>query len=548
MIRNSIRKNLWWLIFLSFFYCNNGFSIQNNQEYVKGEILVKFKSGTTSICKRQLHVSNKVEVINEITSLGIQRLKLSANMEVEEGIKIYGDNSSVEYAQPNYIYHLCKTPDDTGFNELWGLHNTGQTVNSITGTTDADIDAPEAWDLDTGSESVVVAVIDTGTQLDHEDLVDNLWVNADETDDNSIDDDGNGYIDDYYGYDFYNDDDDPSDDHGHGSHVAGTIGAKGDNSKGVAGVSWKVSIMSLKTFNSLGLGDTNSILEAIIYAKNNGAKIVNCSFSLGSADFAVKEAIGDATGLLFVCAAGNGGDDNMGPGWDVDVSGQEIYPVCFDLDNIIGVASTDQDDNLSGFSNYGTTSVDVAAPGGDSSTYNIYSTYYGATDAYDYLGGTSMAAPHVSGLAALMLSRKSSLAVSDLKSKIINGVDVLDSLESKVASGGRINAYSSLSGVGAGSSTTEEEEDKNIFGHSDLSSVCFIAIATYGTPSAKEVRILCKFRDKYLLTNKFGRAFVCFYYKYSPYIAHYISDKESLKTITRIVLTPFIWLSENIID
>jgi len=247
------------------------------------------------------------------------------------------------------------------------LHNTGQLVNGVTGTADADIDTPEAWDRVTNCSAIVVAVIDTGVDYNHPDLAgppSNIWINAGDNNANGIDDDGNGYIDDGRGWDFIQMDNDPMDFHSHGTHVAGTIGAIGDNGIGGTGVCWTVQVMSVRALSTLGSGTTAELAAAIDYAVANGANVINMSLG-GTGGFAgdiIDTAIASAraAGVLVVAAAGNTGTNN-------DVS--PFYPASYNRDNIISVAATDQRDVLAGFSNYGAVSVDVAAPG-----VNIYST------------------------------------------------------------------------------------------------------------------------------------------------------------------------------
>ncbi|MCK5643183.1 MAG: S8 family serine peptidase, partial [Gammaproteobacteria bacterium] len=263
-----------------------------------------------------------------------------------------------EYAEPNYIYHATLTPNDTSFAQLWGLHNTALPVNGTSGTDDADIDATEAWDIVTGSNTVIIAVIDSGVKWNHDDLVGNIWSNADDPIGNG-DEDGNGYTDDIRGWDFVDNDNDPMDYNGHGTHVAGTIAAVGNNGLSVTGVCWTTKIMPLRGLNADGSGWTSDFISAIEYANAKGAHVINNSWGGGSYSQALKNAI-DASSAVVVCAAGNDGVNN-------DITPH--YPSNYTSTNIISVAATDQDDEIASFSNYGATSVDVGAPG-----TNIYST------------------------------------------------------------------------------------------------------------------------------------------------------------------------------
>ena len=305
---------------------------------------------------------------------------------------------SVRYVEPNAVYSTTTIPNDPLFSKLYGLNNTGQTA----GTPDADIDAPEAWDVTTGSRDVTIAVIDTGVDFSHSDLAQQQWVNAGEncgssdpaTDcaqrTNGIDDDGDGYVDDWRGWDFVNHDSFPLDDYGHGTHVSGTIGASGNNAIGVVGVDWKARIMALKAFDSHGQGTTADEIAAILYAADHGAQISSNSWGGDDYSTAMLDAINYAQskGMLFVAAAGNGHSDN-------DAS--EFWPANYSklTDDVLAVAATDANDALASFSNWGATTVGLGAPG-----VAVTSTYLNG--GYASSSGTSMATPHVSGSAALV--------------------------------------------------------------------------------------------------------------------------------------------------
>jgi subtilisin family serine protease len=405
--------------------------------YAPGELLVKFRRGLSTARVTSIHRSLGSEVIERLKDIHIDRIVLPDGWSVEEAISFYRADPDVEYAEPNYIRRALLTPNDPHLNELWGLHNTGQTG----GTEDADIDAPEAWDTQTDCSSVVIAIPDTGADLDHEDLKESIWRNTGEDwsngspGNNGVDDDSNGKIDDYYGWDFVNSDNDPDDDNSteeeyHGTHVTGIIAAQGNNGLGITGVCWSASIMQLKILDSGGDGTVADELGAIGYAIDKGANIIN--LSLGGAGYstgeyeAIKNA-GDA-GMLFVAAAGNDGTDN---------DDSPVYPASYNLDNIISVTATDDNDELPSWANYGITSVDVGAPG-----FEIYSTKAG--DSYQYISGSSMAAPHVAGLAALIWAHDSTLTYSEVKDFILNGVDAKPALGGNILSGGRINANNSL--------------------------------------------------------------------------------------------------------
>jgi len=349
-------------------------------------------------------------------------------------------NTSVAYASPDTVLSLQAMPNDPSFTQLWGMNNTGQTG----GTADADIDAPEAWNLATGSPGVVVGVIDTGVDYTHPDLAANIWTNPGEIAGNAIDDDGNGFIDDIHGYDFVNNDGDPMDDHYHGTHVSGTIAGVGNNGVGVTGVNWNAGIMGLKFLDSSGNGSSSNAIRAINYATmmhNRGVNIhlTNNSWGDGGFEQSLRDAIQAAgtAGMLFIAAAGNGGPNGIGDNNDTT----PYYPASYPLDNIIAVAATDHNDARASFSNYGAVSVDLGAPG-----VSIYSTRPGNT--YGSLQGTSMAAPHVAGVAALAWSVAPTASYQTIRDAILNGVDHIPSMSGVTVTGGRLNAYGALQQLG----------------------------------------------------------------------------------------------------
>jgi subtilisin family serine protease len=336
----------------------------------------------------------------------------------------------VAYAEPNFILHAADViPNDPFFPRLWSLHNTGQTVNWTAGTPDADIDAPEAWSVSTGSSDVVVAVIDTGVDMSHPDLAQNIWVNVGEDCSgcrtNGTDDDGNGYVDDWRGWDFANGDNDPTDDNGHGTHVAGTVAATGNNSLGVAGVTWSSRIVPLKFLGADGSGTTADAISAILYARAKGVPILNNSWGGGDFSEALRDAIEqtDAGGELFVAAAGNDFTNT-----DVE----PFYPASYDVPNVLVVGASDQFDRKAWFSNYGVRTVDLSAPG-----TNVYSTWPGAT--YRFADGTSMATPQVSGAAALARAVFPNATGVGLKALMLRDVDPVGVLNTASRTGGRLN-------------------------------------------------------------------------------------------------------------
>ncbi|WP_204104620.1 MULTISPECIES: S8 family serine peptidase [Spirulina sp. CCY15215] len=416
-------------------------------EYKPGELLVKFAA--------DLEDTDIQALIGGYDAIDIERLIPDTassdsplhqwrllTFETETNVLEIRDEmltlSKVEASELNAIRRLTWQPNDTDFEYLWALNNTGQNG----GTLDADIDAPEAWDIQRGSKDIVVAVIDTGIDYNHQDLAPNMWKNSGEIAGNGIDDDGNGYVDDIYGYDFGNNDADPMDemlpfvfDNGHGTHVAGIIGAVGDNNLGVVGVSPNVSLMALGVRdNASSFGQSvlslDAIAQSIHYATDNEANIINASLGGNIYSQLEYDAISYANnnGVLLVAAAGNDTEDN---------DSISFYPANYNLPNIISVAATDNKDNLAYLSNFGANTVDLAAPG-----TQILSTLPG--NSYGGRDGTSMATPYVAGAAALLLAENPTLSVSALKGLLTTGIDPLNSLQGKTISEGRLNVHKAL--------------------------------------------------------------------------------------------------------
>ncbi len=320
-------------------------------------------------------------------------------------------------------------PNDPMFKEQWALNNSGQNG----GKANADISALLAWAKNKGSKDVVVAVLDSGVDYNHTDLAANMWVRPDKVP--QYRDEELGTFNDLHGFNATDNQSDPMDDNGHGTHCAGIVGAEGDNDEGIAGINWNVEIMPLKFMGRGGFGTTKDAIEAINYAidrKQNGVNVRVISASWGSTMYskALEDAIRAAgeAGILFVAAAGNDGTSN---------DRSPHYPSNYNLPNVISVAALDRSDNLASFSNFGVKTVHVAAPGKD-----ILSTWLGGD--YREASGTSMATPYVSGLAALVLAQEPKLSVEKLRDRILKSVDKLDSLNGKIESGGRINAAKAL--------------------------------------------------------------------------------------------------------
>ncbi|MBN8460989.1 MAG: S8 family serine peptidase [Verrucomicrobia bacterium] len=365
-------------------------------------------------------------------------------------------------AQADFLFCLSAIPNDPQFGKNWGLANDGQTG----GLPGVDIGARQAWEVQKGSRDVVVGIIDSGVDYTHPDLAANIYSNPGESgsgkETNGVDDDGNGLVDDFRGWDFANDDNDPMDDYYHGTHCAGTVGAKGNNGDGISGVCWDVSLMPLKIFKvqrfsgrvngSVVIAPSSDALDAIAYSSRMGVSISSNSwggrFPVSDTEFLpllrsqIQQA--GAAGQIFIAAAGNESFNN-------DSEIERSYPASFDLDNVLTVAATDHRDNLAPFSNYGATRVHVAAPGSD-----IFSTFptqkndvlnlFKLPTHYKAISGTSMACPHVAGIAALIKAQFPASSPAAIKQRIVDNVDLVPALNGKVSSGGRVNADAALHG------------------------------------------------------------------------------------------------------
>ncbi|MBC8132192.1 MAG: S8 family serine peptidase, partial [Deltaproteobacteria bacterium] len=351
-------------------------------EYLAHEVIVKLRAGasTQALTAALTTVGGQIqpEPVAAMATLGYYRVKLPGNVSADEAISQLAGDATVAKAERSYLVHTYVTPNDSRYGELWGMTKIG---------------APAAWDTNTGSTEVLVAVSDTGMDYNHPDLTTNVWTNAGEIPGNGKDDDGNGYIDDIHGWDFANSDADPMDDHGHGTHVSGTIGGIGNNGVGVAGVNWRVKIQAVKFLGATGGGSMWGGAQTILYAAKMKARVVNASWGcLGPSCYAsyIEDAIKTLAnaGGLFVAAAGNSNNDN---------DAYPNYPSNYAGTNIVAVAATDSNDNLASFSNRGATRVHLGAPG-----VGILSAI--RNGGYASWNGTSMAAPHVAGAAALFFS------------------------------------------------------------------------------------------------------------------------------------------------
>jgi subtilisin family serine protease len=428
-------------------------------EYVQGEILVKFRSGTPPETIERFGGRMKTSVKRKPNFIGVQLLSLPPDLSVEKALAEYRNHPDVLYAEPNYIRRAFAAPNDPDFDQQWGLQNIGQTINTNTpfnGSPDADIDAPEAWDIFQSEGRVpgrtpdgtplIIAVIDTGVDYTHPDLLDNIlpngWNFVGTQDNSACPTTCDCSADDPVG------NNDPMDNFGHGTHVAGIAAARGNNVAGISGVLWNAKILPLKILDANGCGSVEDEVQAIEYAIANGARIINASFGAPGLSSAEEDAIEAANqaGIVFVAAAGNESSDN---------DQLPIYPAGSDRPNVISVAASNSNDRLTPFSNYGKNRVDVAAPGdcilstmplGNFYLRNKPSGCLGMqiTANYAYLSGTSMSTPYVTGAAGLLLSQDPSLTPEEVRAIILATADPGESLKGFVASAGRLNVSSAL--------------------------------------------------------------------------------------------------------
>jgi subtilisin family serine protease len=413
-------------------------------ESVPGELIVKVRRAGMGIQAQRSALGALAQQIESINSLQTDsqfvKVRLKPGFSVASAIEQLKSSDQVEYSEPNFIYRAMESgrPNDAKFGELWGILNAGQMDSQGTaGRPGVDVNVLPVWASGiTGSKNITVAIIDTGIQWDHVDLVDNLYTNPGESGskaNNGIDDDGNGFIDDVHGWNFNSKTASSDDDQGHGTHCAGTIGGSGNNGIGVAGVNWNVTLMPVKFLGADGGGTLEGAIESVNYARTMKVDIMSNSWGGGGASQALKEAIQKASdaGILFVAAAGNDGSDN---------DSRPTYPAAYPVDNVLAVSAINNVGGLADFSNYGKTSVHVAAPG-----VNIVSSYKGG--AYRSASGTSMACPHVSGVAALVLSANPGMSYAELKNRLIQTSQPLASVKRKVVSKGMVNAYNAINNI-----------------------------------------------------------------------------------------------------
>jgi len=424
------------------------------EPYKKGSVIVKYKDSKLPQERRKLVRSHtKASFSSYVLAEGKEIWNVPKDLEwkgKKVEIQSFIDNLNqlpeVEYAEPDYEYGSLYIPNDPNFDKQWALQNTGQNG----GLAGFDLSVVDVWDKTRGNRNIIAGVIDTGIDYMHEDLVDNIWQNLDEDADgdghtiervgntwqldpgdlDGKDDDGNGYVDDLIGWDFVNNDNNPFDDNGHGTHIAGVIGAKGDNGIGIAGINWEIQLMALKAFDKDGSGSLSSILPALEYARKKGVRISNNSWGGGAYSQALFDEISmqNEESQFFVTAAGNSGSNN---------SELPAYPASFDLENIIAVGASNSDAELASYSNYGITNVDIVAPGTD-----IYSTL--PNNAYGSLSGTSMAASFVSGGLALLIAEYPDRDLRDIRDLMISKVQSIGELVNLSIAGGILDIAAAL--------------------------------------------------------------------------------------------------------
>ena len=409
-------------------------------------IIAKYKTGvntqsrTTGLATANVTLRRQMTIVNGLVVLDANGLPTEAATPAVRAtalanrIQALRDSGQFDYVEPDYIVKANLQPTDSRFQDgtLWGLRNLGGSGGVI----GADINAEAAWDITTGSTNVIVAVIDTGVRYTHQDLSTQMWRNPGETgggkEANGIDDDNNGYVDDVFGINAIAGTGNPFDDNDHGTHCSGTIGARANGGGGHVGVTWNVRIMALKFLGASGGGNTTDAIECLNYAVAMGAKISNNSWGGGPYSQALFDALAAAraAGHLFIAAAGNSANDN-----DANPS----YPASYNLDNIISVAALDRADRLANFSNYGQDSVHLGAPG-----VAIYSSTAGTDSSYSSFQGTSMAAPHVTGVAALLLAQTPAASYLEIRERLLVSAVPINSLNGRCVTGGRLNAYNAL--------------------------------------------------------------------------------------------------------
>lgn len=438
LLSTSLPENAW---------VNVGKTIFNRPRYEPGEVILKYDDQSPSMAeniedKFGVSIVERFDLDPDLMGPqgGLVRAKLPHGMNVEQAVKLLQADESVEFAEPNFRIYLeeptpaadssmaSEQPEKTQPNDLhyklWGLHNTGQTR----GKRGADIEAKKAWEITVGDRDngPIIAVIDSGVDVAHPDLIQNLWTNPGEIPGDGIDNDNNGVVDDVHGYNAFHHNNDLFDGKVHGTHVAGTIGATGNNGIGITGVAQEARLMPIRIFANTGHTNQATVLRALNYADQMGARVTANSWG-GIESKAMREAY-EKSPALHIASAGNSGRDN-------DL--KPHFPGSYPIDNMVAVAATDHKDQLGSFSNYGAKSVHLGAPGQD-----IYSTM--PRNRYKSFSGTSMACPHVAGVAGLILTEYPEATNEQVKARLLHGTEPLDTLQDVTVSGGRLNAALAL--------------------------------------------------------------------------------------------------------
>lgn len=430
--------------------------------YRADRILIQPKAGSNPAALNNFHRARKGEVLHTFDGIGrLQALRVPKGETVTNLIAQYQKSGLVEFAEPDYlVYANATVPNDPKFLDgtLWGLANYGQSG----GTPGADIDATNAWDVLTSASNIVVAVLDSGIRATHEDLAANMWVNP---------------MDGGHGFDAFTGTNNPTDNDGHGTLVAGVLGGVGNNGKGVTGVAWQVQMMACKCLNG-GTGSDSTVIACVNYALANGARIINASFDTPTASLAVSNALvaARAAGVIWVASAGN--SNTSDPGRNIDAT--PSYPSCYDLDNIVSVAYTTRTDDLGFLSNYGATNVALAAPGDQ-----IYSTisfsdtsYFPPSNVAINIAGTSFSAPCVAGACALLMAQYPADDYRATIHRLLSSTDPLPSLAGKCRTGGRLNLRKALRTISVATVPVAAHEPFQLSVAGGLNRTCVVEATT----------------------------------------------------------------------